>query len=483
MNIQEITSVLWRRRWAVTFAFMACFFAVVAITLLVPKTYKATATLFVGPQDRNLDTSQGQQLATTYTTLASNPSVARAVLPHLTQNLTRDELLSRMSFAPVQSTQLVQISAESESPAEARQIANTYAAVFVRRARDGYRAGSIPGPAALSDQAAVPSDPVKPQPVLYIGFGLLLSLLLAAAAALVVDRLDRRLRIEPGDETVLEEPILARIPTLPSRFLVEAEEPETIAAGAFRTLRTDAFRVLLTNLDLAAVMPARMVVITSPGPGDGKTTIATQLALTAANDGERVALVECDMRRPSLDRGLPYNLPRHEVGLSDYLSGRASAKDIVSQNGPVPNLRIVWAGSTPREPGTLLRSRSLAQLLRSLREQSDWVIVDTPPVSIGDDASALSSHVEGTVVVVDPRYTTLPGLRASLNQLAKVRARILGVVVNHAPVSQLASDYLTIYDPRSSATSPSAGSGWPRRGHWSSPAPPSQRLGWECCGR
>jgi capsular exopolysaccharide synthesis family protein len=445
LNIQEITSVLWRRRWAVAATFVICFFAVVAITLLVPKTYKATATLFVGPQNRNLDTSQGQQLATTYTTLASNPSVARAVVQHLPQPLTRDELLSRMSFAPVQSTQLVQISAEGGSPAEARKIANTYASIFVRRAQASYRAGAIPGPVAFSDPATHPSSPVKPQPVLYIGFGLLLSVLLAAGAALVLDRLDRGLRIESGDETVLDEPILARIPTLSSRSLVGADGPRTIVADAFRTLRTDAFRVLLTNLDLATVAPARMVVITSPGPGDGKTTIATQLALTAANDGERVTLVECDMRRPSLDRGLPYGLPRREVGLSDYLSGRASAKDIVSQNGPVPNLRIVWAGSARRELGSLLRSPSLAHLLRSLREQSDWVVVDTPPVSIGDDASALSSHVEGTVVVVDPQLTTLPGLRASLNQLAKVRARLLGVVVNNAPVGQMASDYLTTY--------------------------------------
>lgn len=444
LNIQEITAVLWRRRFTVAATFAICLFAVVAITLLVPKTYRATATLFVGPQDRNLDTSQGQQLATTYTTLASNPSAAQAVLQHLSQDFTRDELLSRMSFAPVQSTQLVQISAESGSPDEARDIANTYATVFVRRARASYRAGSIPGPAALSDRASLPSDPIKPQPVLYIGFGLLLSLLLAPGAALAVDRLDRRLRIESADETVLDEPILARIPTLPNRSLANAEGN---VADAFRTLLTDAFRVLLTNLDLATVAPARMVVVTSPGPGDGKTTIATQLALTAANDGERVTLVECDMRRPSLHLGLPYDLPRQELGLSDYLSGRASAKDIVSQNGPVPNLRIVWAGSASREPGTLLRSRSLAHLLRSLREHSDWVFVDTPPVSIGDDALALSSHVEGTVVVVDPLRTTSPRLRASLNQLAKVRARILGVVVNHAPISQLASDYLTTYGP------------------------------------
>jgi capsular exopolysaccharide synthesis family protein len=446
LNIQEITSVLWRRRWAVAATFAVCFFAVVAITLLVPKTYKATATLFVGPQDRNLDTSQGQQLATTYTTLASNPSVAHAVLPHLPQGFTRDELLSRMSFAPVQSTQLVQISAEGESPAEARRIANTYASVFVDRAQTSYRAGRIPGPVAFSDRATHPSSPVKPQPVLYIGFGLLLSVLLAAGAALALDRFDRRLRIESGDETVLDQPILARIPTLPRRSLVSGDGLQNAVADAFRTLRTDAFRVLLTNLDLATVAPARMMVVTSPGPGEGKTTVATQLALTAANDGERVTLVECDMRRPSLDRGLPDGLPRREVGLSEYLSGRASAKEIVSQNGPVPNLRIVWAGSSPREPGTLLRSRSLAQLLRSLREHSDWVVVDTPPVLIGDDASALSSHVEGTVVVVDPQLTTLSGLRASLNQLGKVRARVLGIVVNNAPVGELASDYLTTYD-------------------------------------
>ena len=445
LNFQQITSVLWRRRRTLVATFLVCFFVVVAITLLFPKTYKATATLFVGPQNGNLDTSQSQQLATTYTTLASNPSAAAAVLPRLPEHFSRDELLSRMSFAPVQSTQLVQISAEAGSPAEARQIANAYATAFANNAEAKFKAGSIPGPVALSVRATLPTSPVKPQPVLYIGFGFLLSALLAAGAALGRDRLDRRLKIEPGDERVLDEPILARIPTLPSAPQLGADGPHGAVADALRTLRTDAFRVLLTNLDLATVVPARMVAVTSPGPGDGKTTIATQLAVTAANDGERVTLVESDMRRPSLHRGLPKGLLRQEVGLSEYLGGHASAEAIVTQNGPVPNLRIVWAGTARREAGTLLRSRSLAKLLRSLREQSDWVIVDTPPVSIGDDASAISSHVEGTVIVVDPQLTTVPALRFSLNQLTKVRARLLGIVVNRAPVGQLAYDYLTTH--------------------------------------
>jgi succinoglycan biosynthesis transport protein ExoP len=441
MSINEITSALWRRRLLVVITLVACMAVVIAITAAVPKTYRATATLFVGTDAPRLDASQGEQLTRTYGSLASNPNIAEATLAELDSDLTRSELLGKMSFTPVERTQLLEISAEDDSPAEAQQIANTYANVFVTQAASEQAAGRAPSSVALSQPAIEPTDPVRPNPPVYLGVGAVLSLLLAAGVALAGERLDRRLRIRPTDETVDGTLILARIPTLRQPSGPSADGPR-----AARILRSDAFRVLRTNLDLAAVgEPARTIMFTSPGAGEGKTTIAAQLALTIATDRDQVAIVECDLRRRALDEnGLGPQWKRASEGLAEYLNGDATQGKVVRSNASLPNLKVVWAGAATAEPGPLLRSGRLPELLDTLRRTNDWVIMDTPPIAVGDDALVASAQADGVVVVVDAEDTTRSALEAGLNQLRKVRARVLGLVINNAPAAELdAYRYLT----------------------------------------
>jgi capsular exopolysaccharide synthesis family protein len=443
MSVNEITSALWRRRLLVVITLIACMAVVIVITAAVPKTYRGTATLFVGTDAPRLDASQGEQLTRTYGSLASNPNVAEATLAELDADLTRSELLGKMSFTPVERTQLLEISAEDDSPAEAQEIANTYANVFVAQAASEQAAGRAPSSVALSQPAIEPTDPVRPNPPVYLGVGAVLSLLLAAGVALAAERLDRRLRIRPTDETVDGTLILARIPTLREPSGPSDNGP---GANAARILHSDAFRVLRTNLDLAAVgEPARTIMFTSPGAGDGKTTVAAQLALTIATDRDQVAIVECDLRRRALDEnGLGPQWKRAPEGLAEYLNGDATQGKVVRSNASLPNLKVIWAGAATAEPGPLLRSERLPELLEALRRNNDWVIMDTPPIAVGDDALVASAQADGVVVVVDAEDTTRSALEAGLNQLRKVRARVLGLVINNAPAAELdAYRYLT----------------------------------------
>jgi capsular exopolysaccharide synthesis family protein len=445
MSISEITSALWRHRVLFAATLVACSAVVIVITAAVPRSYRATTTLLVGTDVPRLGTDQGEQLTRTYTSLAGNPNIAEAALAELDLNLTRSELLEKMSFTPIERTQLLDISAEDNSASEAERIANTYSEVFTAKVAEAKAAGQAPSTVAISQPAIEPTDPVKPNPPVYLGFGALLSLLLASGVALGADRLDRRIRIGPRDDKLQSELILARIPTLlePTGL---SDGRTSRFANAARILRSDAFRVLRTNLDLATVgRPARTIVVTSPGQGEGKTTIAAQLALTVATDRERVAIVECDLRRRALDEsGLGQQWKRAPQGMAEYLNGEAILKEIVRSIPSMPDLRVVWAGAATAEPGPLLRSDRLPELLESLRRSNDWVIIDTPPIAVGDDALIASSHADGTVVVVNAEETTASALEAGLNQLRKVRARVLGVVVNNAPPAELdAYRYLT----------------------------------------
>jgi succinoglycan biosynthesis transport protein ExoP len=441
MSIAEITAALWRRRLLFAITLIACFGVVALITAAVPRVYRATATIYVGNNLQRLSTDEGEQLARTYTTLAGNPNVAQDAIGALHIGLTRAELLDKMSFTPIERTQLLEISAEDESPAQAERIANTYATVFQANVATQVTEGKAPATVAVNQTAVEPTDPVRPKPALYLAFGALLSILVAGAVALIRDRLDRRIRIGARDESVLGQTILARIPTLrPGR-----SDGKPGKVDAARIVRSDAFRVLRTNLDRTPGGPARTIMVTSPGVGEGKTTIAAQLALTVATDREQVAVVECDLRRRAHDGGgFGEEIQRTTKGLAEYLDDAASYRQIVKAAPSIRDLTVVWSGEPVPEPGPLLHSDRLPELIEHLSGENDWVIIDTPPIAVGDDALVVSSWADGTVVVVDANETTGQALEFGLNQLRKVRAPVLGVVINHAPPAELdAYRYLT----------------------------------------
>lgn len=421
MSADQISAVV-SRRWRLMLAtFVLCLASVAAITFALPKVYRATATLQVqsaaGQADAPIDPNVGEELARTYTLLASNPNVADAVRAQLPSRPSREELLRRMSFSPVERTRLLQISAEGQSRVDARATANTYARVFARRVNQQYAAQRARSQVALSEPAARPDRAIKPNPPLYLGLGALLSGLLALGVGLLRDRFDRRLRVDEEDDQLLGLPVLGHIPTM-------GRVPDTVVQ--------DAYRLLKANLDLSADSPPTVIVVTSPRPLEGKSTTAAQLALTAAGEGARTVLLEGDLRRPGLAATAVADVVEpSSTGLSSYVTGRATVLESLSEarDGGLP-LDVMWAGPPPANPTAVLRNRRLRDLIESLRHTHQRVIIDASPVSIGADATLLSSYADAVVYVVDADRTTREAARAGVNQLRQVGAPVAGVVVN-----------------------------------------------------
>jgi Mrp family chromosome partitioning ATPase len=119
--------------------------------------------------------------------------------------------------------------------------------------------------------------------------------------------------------------------------------------------------------------------------------------------------------------------------LAEYLAGQATAKKAITRTTSMHGLRIVWAGAALAEPGPLLRSPRFPEFLTGLERTQDWVILDTPPIGVGDDALVVSAHSDATLVVISHDMTTGPALEAGLSKLRRVRAHVLGVVLNRAP--------------------------------------------------
>lgn len=204
-----------------------------------------------------------------------------------------------------------------------------------------------------------------------------------------------------------------------------------------RSPAAEAYRALRANLQFASLdRDLRTVLITSAGQGDGKTTVAANLGVALAEGGKHVLLVDADLRRPSVHR--LFELPP-APGLSNALLHEEGELPVVATT--VPGLSILAAGDPPPNPGEFVASPRLGRLLARARSSFDVVLIDTPPVSLVADAAVLAPSVDGVLLVVSAGRTKRDLVRRAKDQLEKVGARLLGVVLNNAKLDRSMQAY------------------------------------------
>ncbi len=289
--------------------------------------------------------------------------------------------------------------------------------------------GGETGGVRIIDEAAIPSVPISPQRKRAIILAACIGLLLGVFAAVVADRFDDSVQTPDEVRDRLQLPILGSIPRVgealfgrrPSdRFrLISHVEPQSLIAEAFRSLRT--------NIAFArAHHDLRTIVLTSPGPGDGKSTVACNLATTFAQQGQRTLLVDADLRRAVVNE--TFEIPR-SPGLTDLLVGGARLADVIKAVD-VPNLSVLVSGRFPPNPSELLGSPVMRDIIEEAKGSFDMIVIDSPPVLAVTDASVLSSLVDGTIVVVRVGRSARDAVRRAVAQLRVVNGRVLGAVLN-----------------------------------------------------
>lgn len=203
--------------------------------------------------------------------------------------------------------------------------------------------------------------------------------------------------------------------------LVTLSQPRSPAAEAYRTLRT--------NIRFSSIeRPARAILFTSPGQQEGKTTTLANLAIIASQAGSRVIAIDCDLRRPALH--LAFGLS-NEAGFTDLLLHDPPER-IATQEGPIPGLRVLTSGPLPPNPAELLSLDRVDAILAALARESDLVLLDSPPAAAVADASLLAPRVDGVILVIDATRTRREHALRAKEQLERVNARLLGVVLNRA---------------------------------------------------
>lgn len=292
------------------------------------------------------------------------------------------------------------------------------------------------------EPAREPGTPIQPQPMRNTLLGGVSGLMIMGALAFLIEYMDDTLKTPEDINRYLGLPVLGLIGGMGRRNgkasqngssgVYVSEKPLSQIAEAFRNLRT--------NLEFASLeKPIKLLQVTSAGPGEGKSTVAANLAAVIAQGERSVLLLDADLRRPMIHR---YLGAANNQGLIDLLRNPAEFDNIVTEWG-TPPAKAITAGELPPNPTELLASTRMDLVLNELKEKADIVIIDTAPTIITDPI-VMSAKVDGVLVVIEPGKTKIGAAQVMLEQLQRAGARVVGVVLN--PISRKHSGYSTRYN-------------------------------------
>lgn len=276
----------------------------------------------------------------------------------------------------------------------------------------------------ITTPARVPEKPIRPRVLVNTLLAAIVGVMLALGVVFLLEYLDDTIKYPDlvRDQTGL--PTLAAVVTISGASPAE----KLVALSSTRSPAAEAYRVLRTNLQFSSLdRPVRTLLVSSPSPDEGKSTTAVNLAAVMAQAGQRVVLVDCDLRRPTIHRF--FQTPNNS-GLTTALLHADADPAAFLQETSLPGLQVLTTGPIPPNPSELLSSERMHELLQKLQAQADMVVLDSPPVLAVADASILATRADGTLLVVNAGVTRLDMLVKTLERLDGLGVRPLGLVLN-----------------------------------------------------
>lgn len=498
-NLERALGVLRRRALLIVLCLAVAAGAAYGLSKHQAKKYTATASLVFNNNQTNQQAAGLQAVSINNQVAQQNTNVklvqlgdmAAKTAAKLDTGLTADKVREDLSVSAQGESNIVDVAATASSPALAADIANTYTEIFVKEqqnANHAYYAAALAlvnkqlamlspkervsptgialagraqslgvlaelraGNVQVAQAATAPSSPSSPKVARNTALGALLGLLVGLGLALLLERMDRRIR-EPKDlESIYGLPLLGVVPE--SAALSRSTRRGGAPQGILPPGEAEAFHLIRAHLRYFNVdRDLRTLLVASAAPGDGKTTVARHLAAAAATLGSRVLLVECDLRRPTVSQQL--DIPSGP-GLSDVLIGAIALSEAIQSidlAGPADTtakrriLDVLVAGSTlPPNPAELIESHAMETVLEQVKSTYDLVVVDTPPLTAVSDAFPLLRKVDGVIIVGRVGRNRRDIAERLHETLTGAGAPLLGVVANGVKASGPGS-YAYAYD-------------------------------------
>ncbi len=434
MDIKDYLSILRAHKILIALTTLAVVAVALGATLLSTPQYAATTRLFISTSSSGDDSQafQGSQFSLqrvkSYADLVTGREISERVVSDLKLSESPRELSQQISASAKLDTVILSITVTDPSPKRAQMLSAAVSKEFVAVVSEletppGKDQATIK--ATVVDAADKPGAPVSPNLKRNLALGLVLGLLLGAGIAVLRETLDTSVKTDQQIQDIVDAPVLGGVPFAKSAL----DHPLITELGSYDP-RVEAFRVLRTNLQfIDPGSTSKVFVISSSLPEEGKTTSTINLAVALAQDGATVALVEGDLRRPKVSE---YLNVINAVGVTTVMLNTVDlgeAMQATKQSG----LHVLTSGRVPPNPAELLRTEGMKVIVEALRESFDIVLIDAPPLLPVTDAALLADLADGVVLVVRHGKTTEDELRGSVERIASVGARIVGVILNMTP--------------------------------------------------
>lgn len=451
MDLRDLLSVL-RARWIVIVAAtLVGGLLALGMSLFTPPSYQARIQFYVtvGGADSAAAAYQGslgaQQRVQSYAALVRSTDITQQVVDAAGVNLTAGQVADETTATADAKTVLLNVAVENSDPQVALQLALGFGEVLpeaINRLETPDGGGPALAKLSVVNPPALPTYPVTPKTEQNVAIGLVLGLLVGVGLVLLINTLDRRIKSKEQLEGLTGKPVVGSIPFRKAEdkekgaeHIVPFREGHSPAAESFRRLRTN---LQFLNVD----KPPRVFVLTSSVAMEGKSETAINLSLALAESGNRVLLIEADLRRPLV---VNYMSMPDKVGLTNILSGQASFEDVVQQTRH-EGVDLLACGPLPPNPSELLASEMARHLIEELRSKYDYVIIDSPPLLPVTDGSLLARITDGALLVVRSHRTTGDQVAQALDNLHKADATLLGLVsVANKPAKKGSGAYYDSY--------------------------------------
>lgn len=411
------------------------------------KFYVNNSSISVGDITASLtssDISAAKSLVKSYIVILNTRETLNDVIDYAGVNRSYAQLRRMISAEAVDSTEIFEIIVTSEDPHEAEAIANAIAYILPKRI-DSIIEGTS---SKVVESAVVATSPSSPSYTTNSIIGFLVGLLLVVVIVVLHVIFDITIRVEEDITSGVKHPVLAAIPNMVAptkggygyrkraydKTKHDPGEKTEIIGDGISFAAAEAYKLLRTKLQFSFADDAscHIIGLSSAMTGEGKSLTAVNLAFSMSQLGQRVLLIDADMRRPSIDAKLPV---KQSPGLSDYLSGQVRGEHLIQYCGLTEDMcafHVISAGRIPPNPMELLSSGKMERTLSKLRESYDLIILDLPPVGEVGDALVTAKLTDGVLLVVRQDQCNRVALNAAIRQFEFVGSRILGIVFNCA---------------------------------------------------
>lgn len=448
IDLKEIFNMFWNRK--VPIIIIILIFTIIGgiytINFVKPLYSSSITLILVSSKGENQengnqtittnDITVNSKLILTYSELLKSDNILNKVISNLDIDMSEEKLRDTIMVKEVNNTEMIQITVTHKNPAESAQIANELAKVFSEEVEEMYNIKNI----QIMGEADIPIEPSNINHAKDVMIFMIIGIVIGSTYVLIMNMFDTTIKTIEEVENEFKLPVLTSIPIYTDKIKTtkNGDNEELIAHLDAKSPISETFRTLRTNIQfINNKNELKIILVTSTLPKEGKSFISANLAITFAQMGKKVILVDADMRKGR--QNVIFKVAQ-KPGLSNYLlSVNANSKTNISnyvQNTQVDGLSLLPAGDIPPNPSELLVSETMINTVETLRNEYDIVVLDGPPTELVTDSLILTRIVDSTIIVTACKETKKGNLHRIIKNIQNVGGKISGIVVNKMNVSK-----------------------------------------------